>query len=240
MHVRVRPMKCSLLQGVFAIVLGIYILIAYAYVTRQVPQILDHADDKLDPITGVMVVMVLLGLGFVLVASLVAEARRFSAKVDFKSRYRQWDRNRNVVQDVGECRAWLAEGAELLDLGEKVRRRTIGSERMEIDLMVMEIRSDMRTYGAANLVASAVEVSESESDMIKELARLRGEGQISAEEFEAFTERFRVSTGAKAREIIAAIEQLHAQRRAGAMTEGNYHASLWTLMDRLDTETARP
>jgi hypothetical protein len=30
---------------------------------------------------------------------------------------------------------------------------------------------------------------------------------------------------------------LHAQRQSGALTEGNYKASLWTLMDKLDRHT---
>ena len=60
---------------------------------------------------------------------------------------------------------------------------------------------------------------------------------ISEHEFEAFSERFKVSTGEKARSIIRAISDLHMQYNNGAMSEGNYHAGLWSLLDKLDRKT---
>jgi len=77
----------------------------------------------------------------------------------------------------------------------------------------------------------------SPSEEIAHLARLRNEGAISQHEFDAFAERFKVSTGEKARDIIRAISELHGQYKEGAMREGNYHASLWSLMDKLDRKT---
>ncbi len=76
--------------------------------------------------------------------------------------------------------------------------------------------------------------SVSVADEISQLAKLRDEGKISSEEFKAFSERFKVSTGKKASQIINAIGQLHDQHKEGAISEGNYKASLWTLMDKLD------
>ena len=72
---------------------------------------------------------------------------------------------------------------------------------------------------------------------IKDLAMLRSKGMISEHEFEAFSERFKVSTGEKARSIIRAISDLHMQYNNGAMSEGNYHAGLWSLLDKLDRKT---
>ena len=69
------------------------------------------------------------------------------------------------------------------------------------------------------------------------LAELRSQGLLSEEEFSAFSERSIHSTGAKSSEIINAIKDLHAQRQSGALTEGNYKASLRTLMDKLDRHT---
>ena len=69
------------------------------------------------------------------------------------------------------------------------------------------------------------------------LAELRSQGLLSEEEFSAFSERFTKSTGEKSSEIINAIKDLHAQRQSGALTEGNYKASLRTLMDKLDRRT---
>lgn len=38
----------------------------------------------------------------------------------------------------------------------------------------------------------------------------------------------------KHRTFIAAIERLHEQHKSGAMSNGNYEAMLWTLMDRIE------
>ena len=81
--------------------------------------------------------------------------------------------------------------------------------------------------------AHAVPVSEE----IERLALLRQQGMISDHEFQAFSERFKVSTGEKARSIIKAISDLHAQYARGAVSEGNYHAGLWSLLDKLDRKT---
>ena len=62
---------------------------------------------------------------------------------------------------------------------------------------------------------------------IEKLAALRVQGMISDLEFQAFSERFKVSTGEKASSIIKAISELYEQLKQGAMTEGNYQAALW-------------
>ena len=82
-----------------------------------------------------------------------------------------------------------------------------------------------------------VHVSPAVSDEIEKLAALRKEGMISDHEFQAFSERFNLSTGEKARDIIGAIAKLHEQYAAGAMSQGNYHAGLWSLLDKLDRKT---
>ena len=73
-----------------------------------------------------------------------------------------------------------------------------------------------------------------ESPTVRQLAELRADGLLSNEEFKAFCDRFGKSTGEKAREIVGAIESLHKQFRSGAMSEGNYHSGLWSLLDKLD------
>jgi hypothetical protein len=76
--------------------------------------------------------------------------------------------------------------------------------------------------------------SESISKEIERLAILRQQRMISDGEFNAFSERFRMSTGEKAQGIIGAITDLHGQFQRGAMTEGNYRSALWGLLDKLD------
>jgi len=76
--------------------------------------------------------------------------------------------------------------------------------------------------------------SQSMGEDVEKIAHLRKNGMISDHEFEAFAERFKVSTGDRAKSIIQAITDLHSRYSEGAMTEGNYHAALWSLLDKLD------
>lgn len=132
-----------------------------------------------------------------------------------------------------EWEAWLAAGQELLAICDKRRLRGHDWGRAEV-----QIREEIRPVEVAlSSVSMHAQVpSPNQPDLIVELATLRSDGRISGEEFDAFTERFRRSSGSKAREIIQAIEELHRQHKSGAMTQGNYKASLWMLMDRLDRE----
>ena len=157
-------------------------------------------------------------------------------KEDVKKRHREWIAKKKALRSEGAgpeaWETWLEEGERLA---------TEADAHKELHPLAKQIRDDMRMYESA-FAAASMHVAgsrESQSGIISELARLRLEGLVSDEEFDAFTERFRRSTGARAREIIEAIEKLHKQHKAGAMTEGNYRASLWTLMDRLDSETKR-
>ena len=88
-----------------------------------------------------------------------------------------------------------------------------------------------------NISVMSQKSSISESDEIQKLALLRSEGMISDHEFQAFSERFTLATGEKAKSVIDAISGLYDQHKRGAMSEGNYHAALWTLMDKLDRKT---
>ena len=135
--------------------------------------------------------------------------------------------------------AWLAVGETIAALREKDAEGATDDYSQALLQKANAIRADMRAIEAALTSASfAVAASkEPESQTIRELARMRSDAIISPEEFQAFTERFRRSSGVKAQEIIDAIGKLHQQKKAGAMSEGNYKASLWTLMDRLDSDT---
>lgn len=75
---------------------------------------------------------------------------------------------------------------------------------------------------------------ESPSQEVERLARLRRAGAISDDEFRAFSERFRLTAGKKAMDVVEAISELYAQYQRGAMSEGNYHSGLWAMLDKLD------
>jgi hypothetical protein len=72
---------------------------------------------------------------------------------------------------------------------------------------------------------------------VEKLANLRKQGVISDHEFQAFSERFKLSTGEKASGVIRAISELYEQHQNGAISEGNYHGALWSLLDKLDRKT---
>lgn len=88
-----------------------------------------------------------------------------------------------------------------------------------------------------SLLRAAGSPSASLGEEIDKLAALRQNGMISDLEFKAFSEQFKLSTGEKASGIIDAISKLSEQRKQGAMGEGNYHAALWSLLDKLDRKT---
>jgi hypothetical protein len=102
----------------------------------------------------------------------------------------------------------------------KSNKEDIPSLKDEIDKMSSQISSllAVRTPGKE----------------IEKLAVMRKNGMISDLEFQAFSERFKLSTGEKASGIIKAISELSRQYQQGAILESNYHAALWALLDKLD------
>lgn len=74
-------------------------------------------------------------------------------------------------------------------------------------------------------------------DELQKLVNLRTSGAISQKEFDAFSERFKLSTGEKAKNIVEAISALYAQYNAGAMAKGNYDDALWSLLDKMERKT---
>ena len=74
-------------------------------------------------------------------------------------------------------------------------------------------------------------------DELQKLVNLRTSGAISQKEFDAFSERFKLSTGEKAQNIVDAISALYAQYSAGAMAKGNYDDALWSLLDKMERKT---
>jgi len=94
-----------------------------------------------------------------------------------------------------------------------------------------------KMYDRIFMIIAARTPKDDLGDEIQQLATLRQKGLISDMEFTAFSERFTLTTGEKASGIINAISKLSEQRKQGAMEEGNYHAALWSLLDKLDRKT---
>lgn len=101
------------------------------------------------------------------------------------------------------------------------------SKKMEIEKMSNQITMILGLRGTSTHVASL-------GEEIEKLATLRNQGKISDHEFQAFSERFKLATGEKASGVIKAISELYEQHKKGAILEGNYHAALWSLLDKLD------
>jgi len=113
--------------------------------------------------------------------------------------------------------------------GEKdmVGTKTVASLRDEIQNMSNQI----------SLILVLRTPTASLGEDVDKLAALRQQGMISDSEFQTFSERFKLTTGEKARSIIKAISELYLQHQKGAMSEGNFHAALWSLLDKLDRKT---
>jgi predicted Zn finger-like uncharacterized protein len=99
--------------------------------------------------------------------------------------------------------------------------------KVEIEKMSNQITMLLGLHATTTRVASL-------GEEIEKLATLRKQGVISDSEFQAFSERFKLATGEKASSVIKAISELYEQHRKGAILEGNYHAALWSLLDKLD------
>lgn len=136
------------------------------------------------------------------------------------------------------------EWAEFFELGDKtlggfkkLRSEVYATEtiRATASQYISELADEIEKIELSKISAAASAIAP-KSATIEDLARLREAGLISEDEFKAFARRFEKSSGEVAKEIISAIENLHVQHTNGAMTEGNYHSSLWTLMDKLDRE----
>jgi hypothetical protein len=123
--------------------------------------------------------------------------------------------------------------ARLEEANDLVGGGTMGTER-ENRIEEMERKTEQMVERLYTLATSSPPASVAEE--VERLARLRSLGAISDDEFKAFSERLTVSSAEKAKGIIESISSLYTQHRAGAMGEGVYRASLWTLLDKLDKQ----
>lgn len=96
------------------------------------------------------------------------------------------------------------------------------------------VELDLSNYGSARAHSK---MPTQQSPSLERLIELRAEDMISQDEFSAFSECFKKTPGEKAQAIIAAIEMLSEQHKSGAMSDGNYHSGLWSLLDKLDRQT---
>jgi hypothetical protein len=154
-------------------------------------------------------------------------------KAAIRSRCAAWHSRkktlRSMATDPVDWDTWIDEGENLADACDAWA---------ELADKALEVRDTLRPYESARALAS-MQTGGSKNhiaDSITQLSQLRAAGLISDSEFSNFTDKFKRSPGTKAREVLTAIEQLHAQYKAGALQTGNYHAALWTLMDRLERD----
>jgi len=72
------------------------------------------------------------------------------------------------------------------------------------------------------------------SEEIGRLKELMRQGLLADNEFQAFSERFKVMTAERARGVLEAMAGLDVQCREGAMTKADYHVALWKLLEKVD------
>ena len=190
-------------------------------------------DDYLLPIDPIILIF-----GFILVLGLLL------AKLTQQKENKRFESLPKKVKSLGAMYGKIKTGGcsqsivnDFYALERKIRSMVESSRDHEVRSFIKELDKMLMVENnfSANLNReSSQSNSVSVADEISQLAKLRDEGKISSEEFKAFSERFKVSTGKKASQIINAIGQLHDQHKEGAISEGNYKASLWTLMDKLD------
>jgi hypothetical protein len=72
------------------------------------------------------------------------------------------------------------------------------------------------------------------SEEIGQLEKLMRQGLLADNEFQAFSERFKVMTAERARGVLEAIAKLDSQCRERVMTKADYHVALWRLLEKVD------
>lgn len=143
---------------------------------------------------------------------------------DIYANARKGDITRPIADEFFTC------ADEALAIIPKIPFGVVGRDesiKKEIEKMSNQITLILGLRGTSTHVASL-------GEEIEKLATLRNQGKISDHEFQAFSERFKLSTGEKASGVIKAISDLYEQHQKGAILEGNYHAALWSLLDKLD------
>lgn len=160
--------------------------------------------------------------------------------------YKAYKRNKKVQSLLGEMRGIFANARKgeisksasdkFFDCADKalavIPARPVKNSEMALIKEEIEKMSNQ-----ISMILAVRTQAASLGDEIDKLAALRQKGMISDLEFKAFSERFKLSTGEKASGIIKSISELSQQHKQGAMSEGNYHAALWALLDKLDRKT---
>jgi hypothetical protein len=72
------------------------------------------------------------------------------------------------------------------------------------------------------------------SKEIEKLRELMRKGLLADNEFQAFSERFKVMTVERAHGVLDAMAKLDFQVREEVMTKADYHVALWKLLERVD------
>lgn len=128
---------------------------------------------------------------------------------------------------AAECSAFI----RYLDRFSLTNSEVLQREKVRLDT-VWQALLGLHDRATRTAMAGAQHTSE-----IERLAALRNANVITHAEFDAFSEKFKVSSTAKIRDMIAAIDELAAAYKSGAMGEGNYHEALWSLLDKLERIT---
>ncbi len=175
---------------------------------------------------------------FVLPAIFLFWLYRSNAKKEWGKLGRLFGKTKTIFSNARKGEITKSEADKFFDCADEVldmiSKRPFVDDKDEIPRMRDEIN---RMSSQITMILATRTPMASTGEEIDKLAALRQDGLISDMEFKVFSERFRLSTGDKASGIVKAISQLSEQRQQGAILEGNYHAALWSLLDKLDRKT---
>lgn len=160
-------------------------------------------------------------------------------------RVSKWNGRRKALRNgTATDREWtslIANGENLISSIEGIMKKAKPAKKFEkYDLAeaLAVMKSEVAKLDHAWMISVGASTTP-RPPSVGDLSVLRQQGLISEDEFIAFSRRFRKSSGEEAEEIIRAINSLFEQHKKGAMSEGNYHAGLWALLDKLDRELGK-
>lgn len=165
-----------------------------------------------------------------------AQAKKIDSEVALQTWIKKKDGLRDGYGSPSDWKDIFSDGEFLIGLfAAESKKAILDSTKKRLINNANYVADTLKTLESARLTATAV-ASESVGKHIQELSRLRSSGDITEEEFVAFSERFKMTSGERAKLMVDSIKNLNQQYKEGFMEHGNYHETLWTLMDRLDRD----
>jgi hypothetical protein len=155
-----------------------------------------------------------------------AWAQLMSAYVKLKSAYAAWRESPNDVQAAKRFSQFRDECVSLINSRPQSEWGANAGYLAKLKREIAEMAVAASSKGEGPGPAPGEEI-----EKLRELMR---KGLLMDNEFQAFSERFKVMTVERARGVLDAMAKLDFQVREEVMTKADYHMAIWKLLEKVD------